>query len=81
MHERYYEFTRDLSDVGAEGKERVGGTAGRQRTIQFGELLRKLNLLAPQCSQLKLNVARQRLDDWIPADSALNAEVRDVRRV
>ncbi|WP_229921303.1 hypothetical protein, partial [Rahnella victoriana] len=32
-------------------------------------------------AKLRLNVARQRFNDWVPANAALNTKVRDVRQV
>lgn len=79
--ENYRKFAADLCDVDAEGKRGIGGPAVQERPIHLGDLLRKLELLAPQSAKLDLNVARKRFNDWIPANAALNTKVRYVRKV
>lgn len=76
-----FEFTCDLRDISANGECRIGDAAGQKCSVHIRDFLGKLELLAPQCAYLKLNVARQHFDDWIPTNAALNSEVRDVRRV
>ncbi|AHE25836.1 hypothetical protein BBJ_3244 [Burkholderia pseudomallei NCTC 13178] len=77
--QNYRKLAAGLCDVGAEGKHRIGGPAVQECPIHLGHLLRKLELLLPQGAKLGFNVARQRFNDWIPANAALNTEVRDVR--
>ncbi|WP_238468539.1 hypothetical protein [Paraburkholderia tagetis] len=79
--ENYRKLAADLCDVGAEGKRGIGGMAVQECSVHLGDLLRKLELLSPQGAKFGFNVARQRFNDWIPANAALNTKVRDVRKV
>ncbi|PXX41245.1 hypothetical protein NA66_1001855 [Burkholderia pyrrocinia] len=81
IEENNLEFATDLCDVGAQGKRGVGGAAVQESSIHLGDLLRKLELLSPQSAKLDFNVARQRFNDWVPANAALNTKMRDVRKV